>query len=108
MDGGDLSLDGTDMLTVDLVNGTQLDQSSYILASLTGGGAIDGNFTNLNIPAGYEIDYGNPSELLLVAVVPEPGTNALMLGAAGMLAACFTASQRARLARRGLRARRGP
>jgi T5SS/PEP-CTERM-associated repeat protein len=108
-DGGDLTLDDTDTLTVDLVNGTQLDQSSYILASLSGGGAIDGNFTNLNIPAGYEIDYGNPSELLLVAVVPEPGTTALMLCGAGLLAwfGRLTASRHARSAPPGRRARRG-
>jgi hypothetical protein len=84
--GGDLTLAGNDTLTVDLVNGTQLTQPSYVFAILTGGGTINGTFSNLNIPSDYAVDYGAevPGELQLVAI-PEPATWATLLAGLGTL-----------------------
>ena len=91
-----MTLIGDDMLTVDLINGTQLDQSSYVLATVPGG-AIDGDFTNWDIPAGYAIDYdqGATSQLLLVAVIPEPGGIGLILTSIGIFST-LAASRRLR------------
>jgi len=85
--GGNLTLADNDALTVNLVNGSQLTQSSYVIAVLSGGGTITGEFAELNIPSGYEVDYGTETsgELELVAI-PEPGAYAMIVTALAILA----------------------
>jgi T5SS/PEP-CTERM-associated repeat protein len=84
--GGSLILTGHDTLTVDLINGTQLTAEDYVIAMVTGGGTIEGEFAVLNIPPGYTMDYGGgvPGEVRLVAeVVPEPGSWGMVVGGIG-------------------------
>jgi autotransporter-associated beta strand protein len=86
--GGALTLAGNDTLTVDLVNGSSLANplSGYEIASYTG--MLSGVFANVNIPAGYVVDYGVTvaNEITLQAqAIPEPGTWAMLLCGAGIL-----------------------
>jgi T5SS/PEP-CTERM-associated repeat protein len=97
--GAGLMIFGGDTLTINLLNGNQLTQPAYVLAVLSGGGFISGQFDDLNIPAGYTVDYGTgvPGELRLVAVVPEPGACGMMLIGLGI----FVAGEGWRRFRRG-------
>jgi hypothetical protein len=53
----------------------------YIFGSY---GSLTGTFTELNVPDGYQVDYGvGTSSVLSLAVVPEPAT--ALLGGLGML-----------------------
>jgi fibronectin-binding autotransporter adhesin len=87
LSSGSLELSGDDTLTINILNGTQLTASNYVLAYLNNiGGNILGTFANVNIPTGYSVDYGdeNGAELQLIAI-PEPETWAILVCGMGML-----------------------
>jgi len=84
---GNLAIDNTDTLTVNLVNGSITSNNTYILATVTGsfpGGALPTLAVtggSLNGDTLQEVG-GN---LELVAAVPEPGTWAMLLSGAALL-----------------------
>jgi autotransporter-associated beta strand protein len=82
---GGLSIGADDTLTLNLLNGAALDQSSYTIATYTG--ALTGTFSVTNLPTNYTVDYGvGGDSIQLVAVaVPEPGALGTMLAGLGML-----------------------
>jgi autotransporter-associated beta strand protein len=74
---GNLALSGSDTLTVNLINGALPASGSYEIASYTG--SLFGTFmTPSNLPAGYQLDYSDPHEILIdIAAIPEPGACAM-------------------------------
>jgi len=74
---GNLALNGSDILTVNLINGALPINGSYEIVSYTG--SLSGTFmTPSNLPAGYQIDYSDPHEILIDgAAIPEPGAFAM-------------------------------
>jgi T5SS/PEP-CTERM-associated repeat protein len=84
---GSLTMLDYNTLAIDVVNGTQLTQQSYVLITLPSGESINGVFDSASVPAGYALRY-QPGELELVstASVPEPGTWAGLLVGLGAVA----------------------
>jgi autotransporter-associated beta strand protein len=83
---GNLTLNGTDALTLDLVGGALTGAVNYEIATYTG--TLSGAFVapaNLT-SAGYQIDYSQPGEIFLdVAAIPEPGACAMFVCGIGAL-----------------------
>jgi hypothetical protein len=70
---GNLALDGDPTLVV----AGSLTAGPYTIASY--GGTLSGQFTSMNIPPGYTVNYGTGSNsAITLSVVPEPSTATLL------------------------------
>jgi len=81
---GNLSLNGTDTLVLNLLNSTPTT-NSFVIATYSG--TLTGTFSaDLSGVPGYTIDYGTGTNSAITLMpVPEPGTWAMVLGGFGML-----------------------
>ena len=82
-----LSIAGNLVLSDDstLNFGGALAGGTYVIASY--GGVLSGEFTALDLPAGYVVDYGTGNDsAITISPVPEPGTLVLLVaGALGLM-----------------------
>ncbi|HEX4083587.1 MAG TPA: autotransporter-associated beta strand repeat-containing protein, partial [Chthoniobacteraceae bacterium] len=82
---GNLTLSGSDNLTVNLINGSLPADAAYVIATYTG--TLSGTFlTPANLTAeGYKVDYTSDPGEIVIDAIPEGGPCGLILGGIGLL-----------------------
>ncbi len=89
---GPLTLNGTDTLTVNVLNGSTPNGSTFIVATFTPN-SLAGSSTNFvldptSTAAGYQVITNNSAGNVEILAIPEASTTASIFGGLGILVVC--------------------